>query len=158
MGYQDELLNRHLEGKSIMSKVYSEEKEESVEECSCDDYNGYICNECKKEQSLLASEQWVKLKSKVKEESVEKIVKKNYLAYMEVLEGSAWQYGEDLEFLKGLFFFTQRIFEVPNNFDYESFKKLNKPRFQEVQKKYKQVYSHGNLLHEKNTKVKHKNP
>ena len=73
----------------------------------------------------------------------------NYLAYGEVLEGSGWINRTDLKSIKGEWCFAMRIFEVPDDFDHEAFLKLEKPRFQFVKENYKQIYSQGNLIHEK---------
>ena len=72
-----------------------------------------------------------------------------YLTYGEVLEGAGWIHKETLEDAKREWNFAQRVFEVPDDFDYEAFKKLPLPRFQNVKNTYKLVYSEGNLLHEK---------
>ncbi len=72
----------------------------------------------------------------------------NYLAYGEVIEGSGWINRTDLESIKGEWCVAMRIFEVPDDFNFEAFKQEEKPRFQKVKEKYKLVHKDGFLLHE----------
>lgn len=62
MTYQEKLVNRYLEGESFYSGMYAEETE-----CYCDDYNGFICNVCKKKDSKFAQKQWEKVEDLVEE-------------------------------------------------------------------------------------------
>jgi hypothetical protein len=73
----------------------------------------------------------------------------NYLAYGEVVEGSGWINRTDLESIKGEWCISMRIFEVPDDFDFDAFIKEEKPRFKRVVDKYKLVYEDGPLMHEK---------
>lgn len=73
----------------------------------------------------------------------------NYLAYYEVLESSGFSISDDLEKLKGQWCFAVRIFEIPDELTMEEFNSWEKPRFPKVKEQFKQVYSQGNLIHEK---------
>lgn len=76
-------------------------------------------------------------------------MKKNYLCYGEVLEGSGWINRTDMESIKNEWSFSKRIFEVPEDFDFEAFKKLDKPRYQGVCKLYPLIFEEGSLIHVK---------
>ena len=71
-----------------------------------------------------------------------------YLAYYEGIESSWFGYSDNLDKLKEPWCFNTRIFEVPEDFNYENFKKLKKPRYKKVEESYVLVYSDGELMHE----------
>jgi len=71
-----------------------------------------------------------------------------YLAYGEIVEGNGWIFRDDLESIKKEWYFSVRVFEVPDDFNFEEFTKDKTPKFQEVKEKYNQVYSEGGLMHE----------
>lgn len=73
--------------------------------------------------------------------------KKTYLGYYESLEASGFKLFNSLKEAKKPWCFNMRIFEVPG-LTQKELNSIEKPRYPKIKKKYKLIYSEGNLFHE----------